>query len=77
VGVNKVVSNLEEALKRAKNIASPKNARRAGFNPPCTELGTCIECNSTERVCNYISIIQGQAVKNRMKLFIVNEALGF
>jgi L-lactate utilization protein LutC len=77
VGVNKLTPNLEEAIHRAKNEASPKNARRAGFNPPCVELGHCIDCSSPEKVCNYVSIIQGQHQKDRMKLFIVGENLGF
>lgn len=77
VGINKVTPNLEAAIQRAKNEASPKNAKRAGFNPPCVQLGTCIDCSSPEKVCNYISIIQGQHYKERMKLFIVNEELGF
>lgn len=77
VGVNKLTSNLEEAIQRAKNEASPKNAKRAGFNPPCVKLGHCIDCSSPEKVCNYVSIIQGQHQKDRMKLFIVDESLGF
>lgn len=76
-GINKVTANLEDAIQRAKNEASPKNAKRAGFNPPCVKLGRCIDCNSAERVCNYISIIQGQPEKGRMRLFIVDQELGF
>lgn len=77
VGINKITPNLEAAIQRAKNEASPRNAKRAGFNPPCVQLGTCIDCSSSEKVCNYISITQGQHYKDRMKLFIVNENLGF
>lgn len=77
VGINKVVETLDEAITRAKNIASPLNAKRAGFKPPCVELGKCIDCTSTQRVCNNLSIIEGQAVNGRMRIFVVNEEVGF
>jgi L-lactate utilization protein LutC len=77
VGMNKLVNTLEEAVNRAKNTASPKNAKRAGFNPPCVSIGQCIDCKSDQRVCHYLSIIQGQHEKNRMRLFIVEEEYGF
>ena len=77
VGKNKIVNTLEEAVKRVKNIACPLNAKRAGFNPPCVVLNKCIDCTSSERVCNSLSIIEGQSDKNRIKLFIIDEELGF
>lgn len=77
VGKNKIVANVEEGIKRVKNIACPLNAKRAGYNPPCVSLGKCVDCISTERVCNTLSIIEGQADKNRMKLYIVNEEYGY
>lgn len=77
VGVNKVVGTLDEAIKRVKNTACPMNAKRAGFNPPCVTLKKCIDCVSKERVCNSLSIIEGQADAGRMRIFIVNENVGF
>jgi hypothetical protein len=77
VGKNKVVTSLEEAIYRVKNIACPLNAKRAGFNPPCVSLNKCVDCTSEERVCNSLSIIEGQSDKNRMKLFIINDELGY
>lgn len=77
VGVNKVVDTVKEGIKRVKNIACPLNAKQAGYNPPCVELNKCIDCSSKERVCNYISIVEGQTDHNRIKLLIVNEECGF
>lgn len=77
VGVNKVVDTVEEGINRVKNVASPLNAKRAGYNPPCVELNKCVDCSSKERVCNYLSIVEGQTDGNRMKLCIVNEECGF
>ncbi len=77
VGKNKIVDTLDEAIKRAKNIAAPLNAKRSGYNPPCVTLNKCVDCVSEERVCNSISIIEGQADCSRIKLFIVNDECGF
>ena len=77
VGKNKIVDSMEEAIKRAKNIASPLNAKRAGYNPPCVVLNRCVDCDSKERVCNYLSIIEGQSECNRMQILIVNDDCGF
>lgn len=77
VGINKIVDTWEDGIKRVKNIACPLNAKRAGFNPPCVMLKKCVDCLSEERVCNSLSIIEGQSEQNRIKLFIVNEECGF
>ena len=77
VGKNKVVDTVDEAIKRVKNIACPLNAKRAEFNPPCVELNKCVDCVSSERVCNSLSIIEGQGNSSRLKLLIVNEEYGY
>lgn len=77
VGVNKIVDSLSDAISRVRNIASPLNAKRAGFTPPCVKLNKCVDCKSKERVCNDLVIIEGQEVIGRMKVFIVNESAGF
>ena len=77
VSINKITKTLDEAIYRVRNIASPKNAKRAGMNPPCVDLQKCIDCRSPERVCNNLVIIEGQSEKKRMKVFIVNENEGF
>lgn len=77
VGKNKLVGNLDEAIKRSKNVAAPLNAKRSGHKPPCVKTNKCVECISDEKVCNSIVIIQGQENKDRIRLFIVNEEVGF
>jgi hypothetical protein len=77
VGRNKIVNTVDEAIKRVKNISCPLNARRAGFNPPCVTLKKCVDCLSSERVCNSLSIIEGQSDSNRIKLLIVNDECGY
>ncbi|WP_432408950.1 lactate utilization protein [Wukongibacter sp. M2B1] len=77
VGINKIEGTLDDAMKRARNHAAPLNAIRAGYNPPCVELKRCVDCLTKDRVCYNVVTIEGQYIPNRMKLFIVNEDLGF
>ena len=77
VGKNKIADTMDEAIKRVKNIACPLNAKRAGFYPPCVALNRCVDCTSKERVCNILSIVEGQADPDRIKLIIVDEECGF
>lgn len=77
VGVNKIEDSLPDAIDRARNTAAIQNAKRAGLNPPCVELNKCIDCRSKDRVCNNLVIIEGQVDKERFKVFIVNDDIGF
>lgn len=77
IGTNKIEDTLDAAIQRARNHAAPLNAKRAGFNPPCIELNRCIDCKTNDRVCYNLVVIEGQHIKDRMKVFIVNEDLGF
>lgn len=88
VGKNKIVKNLQEAVTRVKTVAAPSNTRRLGCKTPCEKTGECISiknddsymcdgCNSPQRVCcNYV-VSAKQRHKDRIKLILVNEDLGF
>ncbi len=77
VGKNKLCETLEEAIKRARNISASLNAKRSGYSPPCIQMKQCIDCNTKDRVCFNLVIIEGQYDKERMKIFVVDEDLGF
>ena len=51
VGMNKVASDLDHAMKRARNIAAPINAGRFDITTPCTKTGKCMDCKSIDTVC--------------------------
>ena len=76
-GMNKVVPDLESALKRVKHHASPLNNIRYGFPNPCVETGLCNDCHTPTRICNMWSIIEGQMVKDRIHVKLVGESMGF
>lgn len=77
VGVNKIVRNMEEAVCRVEQVAAPKNTRLLNSGTPCEITGSCAHCRSRGRICcSYVRMAQ-QRVKDRIKVIIVNESLGY
>lgn len=76
-GRNKIVPDVDAALKRVRNVAAPMNAMRVGVKTPCVKTGKCTDCDSPERICNLTLIIERQGIKGRMKVILINEDLGF
>ncbi len=77
VGINKVTSDIDSAIKRTRQIAAPLDAKRLGKQTPCTKLSHCIDCEHKEHICNDFVLIQGQFIKDRIKVIILNEELGY
>lgn len=76
IGINKITSDLEAAMKRVKEIA-PKNAmRHPGLKVPCAKDGMCLDCNSPYRICNTWMITEKSYPKGRIKIILVDEAVG-
>ena len=78
VGMNKVAGTLEGAIDRARHVAAPINAARfAGLGTPCAKLGTCADCMSPDSICCQVVITRISRVKERIKIVLVGENLGF
>ncbi|MDD3401765.1 MAG: lactate utilization protein [Hespellia sp.] len=77
VGMNKVVKTEQDAVQRARNEAAPINAQRFGINTPCVSNGSCFNCKSADCICCQILTTRFSRVKNRFKVILVNENLGF
>lgn len=76
-GVNKLVKDMEEAVRRVETVAAPKNTVRLGCDTPCAKTGECAHCRSGARICcSYVRLGQ-QRTPDRIKVIIVNESLGF
>jgi len=76
-GINKLVRDTDEAIKRNRQISAPANAVRLSKQTPCTIAGECKNCKSPDRICNSYVITGFQGDKNRMHVIIVGEALGY
>jgi len=77
IGRNKICGDLEEAMIRIKNYAAPVNTMNLDKKTPCAKTGICHDCSSPDRICNYWTITEKSFVKNRIKIILVNEDLGF
>ncbi len=77
VGMNKIVKDTEEAIRRTRQVAAPLDAKRLGKDTPCAKLGKCIDCKHKQRICNDFVLITGQFSKDRIKVVIINESLGY
>ena len=77
VGTNKITENVDEAIKRVRQIAAPLDAKRLGKGTPCTKLNRCVDCSHKERICNDFVLIANQFVKDRIKIIIVDQELGY
>lgn len=76
-GVNKLVPDLDAARRRVRELAAPANAARLHSPTPCVKTGRCMDCTSPARICcNYVVSAQ-QRQKDRIKVILVGEALGY
>lgn len=75
-GINKIVTDLEAAIRRIKDYVTPLHARRRDRSVPCAKTGVCVDCKIPERSCNIVTIIEHQRQKDRITIIIVGEELG-
>ena len=75
-GMNKVVSDLDHAYKRARTYVAPYNAQRFDVSTPCMAKGMCSDCKSENSICSQI-VITRFVKRNRIKVILVGENLGF
>lgn len=88
-GINKLVPDLAAAELRVKQIAAPKNAARLSCDTPCIRLGHCVSlsgekqpalcdgCAVDGRICCSYLVSAHQRVKNRIKVILCGESLGY
>lgn len=77
VGVQKITSDLDSAMKRARNVAAPMNCTRLNRQTPCVNAGKCVDCKSPDTICCQFLITRYSRHKDRIKVIIVNEEIGY
>lgn len=78
IGKNKIVKDLDEALKRIRTISAPLNAKRHDdLKTPCQKAGVCSDCKSPQRICNTWTITEKSYPKNRIKIILIDEEHGY
>lgn len=76
-GMNKVVSSVEEGIQRVQNFASPPNTMRLNKNTPCAITGRCGNCYGDDCICSQIVVTRRSSQKNRIKVVLVAEEMGY
>ena len=76
-GMNKVTTDVEDAIKRVRNIAAPANTVRLNRNTPCTQTGKCGDCYSPDCICSQVLVTRRSSTPNRIKVILVGEELGY
>ena len=77
VGMNKVCSDVDSAMKRARNVAAVANVQRFGLSTPCSKLGVCMDCKSPDTICCQFLITRFSRHAGRIHVILVNDNLGF
>ncbi len=84
-GLNKIVKDLDEAVKRVKICAAPPNTQRLGFETYCNKVGHCMKvdggmtdgCPSDMRICCSYLITGYQRRTDRIHVILVEEECGY
>lgn len=79
-GVNKIVSNLEQAQLRVQKLAAPANGISLQTGTPCSHTGECIGgngCLAPKRMCCTYTTFGFQREKERIYVLILPEILGY
>ena len=76
-GYNKIVKDIEAAKVRVEEVAAPANCVRLNMGTPCVTAGKCCHCASENKICADTVIMGRQRVKDRIKVILVGEELGY
>lgn len=86
VGVNKIVPDLDAAVARVKTLVAPAICRRSDRDTFCSRTGQCVSlsgaagmaagCDSPDRACCSFLVTGRQRLPGRIKVVLVDEALG-
>ncbi len=75
-GGNKVVADVNDAVRRIKTVAAPRNAKRLKLSTPCAASGICEDCDSPQRICRVYSIIERKPPHSDISVLLCGDPLG-
>ena len=78
VGINKVCRDVESALQRIRDVATPMNNIRLGLvHLPCVQAGYCVDCKVPQRSCRVVTVMERAPFGRDAHVILVGESLGF
>jgi L-lactate utilization protein LutB len=75
--IDKIVKDLDAAIKRNREYSAPANAKRLNRKTPCAKVGYCMDCRCEERICNDYVLIKRQPIKGRVSVIFIDGKLGY
>lgn len=76
-GRNKIVKDVNEAIRRNEQVAAPANAKRLDTKTPCKVTGHCMDCNSSDRICCEYTLIKKQRIQDRIHVIFLDDDFGY
>lgn len=80
-GLNKITTDLDQALKRSRDQATVLNCRRLDWKSACLKDGLCRKDVCLEpdykRMCCQLLVIESEVAPGRVKVIVTGEKLGF
>lgn len=76
VGRNKIVTDVEMAVHRIKNVLAPVHAKQKNYPTPCARTGKCGDCNSPQRICNVTMILEKKPYHADISVILIDADLG-
>ncbi len=75
-GGQKVVADVDDAIRRIKSTVAPRNTKRLKLSTPCATTGFCEDCSSPQRICRVYSIIERKPPNSDISVVLCGEPLG-
>ncbi len=76
-GTNKICSDFDSALYRARNTAATENVKRFPYETPCKIDGKCHDCRAPGRACNALLVLWGPMMDmEKVEVVLIDEELG-
>ncbi len=75
-GINKIVKDLDEAIRKVQKRTAPLWAKQLGISAPCVQTGQCEDCTSEGRICNIWVVIHKKPRLTNLQVVLVGETLG-
>ena len=76
-GMNKIVADLDGAIRRIREVAAPMRAKSLNMPTPCAETGICVDCNVPMRIFNITTILHRKPMLTDVSVVLINEELGY
>ena len=77
LSTDKITPDCESAISRARNVASPLNAKRLNKTTPCVKGGRCFDCKSPQRICRALSVLWEKPTGCEYEIVLIDEKSGY